>query len=264
MARRSTWSPGRPDHARTFTAQVRVGDQLFGNGFGRTKNRRSRRLHRLPSSRFSGPFPPMPEPPEVEVVRRGPRSLDHRPRHRRRRGAPSLAVRRHAGPPTDLRPSCVERIFRGAPQRQVPVVADGRCRAGRSPGDVRAVPGGRRTGEHTRIRFRHRCPLLFDDQRTFGGMWPNRWSTACRCRCNTSPSTRSIHYDRRAVKIIRGRRAPVKAFKLDQGIVSGIGNIYADEALCRFASMADPGAALSARKVGELLMRPRRSRWPAR
>ena len=25
------------DHARTFTAQVRVGDQLFGNGFGRTK-----------------------------------------------------------------------------------------------------------------------------------------------------------------------------------------------------------------------------------
>jgi len=26
-----------PDHARTFTAQVRVGDQLFGNGFGRTK-----------------------------------------------------------------------------------------------------------------------------------------------------------------------------------------------------------------------------------
>jgi len=26
-----------PDHARTFTAQVRVGEQLFGNGFGRTK-----------------------------------------------------------------------------------------------------------------------------------------------------------------------------------------------------------------------------------
>jgi ribonuclease-3 len=26
-----------PDHARTFTAQVRVGAQLFGHGFGRTK-----------------------------------------------------------------------------------------------------------------------------------------------------------------------------------------------------------------------------------
>ena len=26
-----------PDHAKTFTAQVRVGDQLYGNGIGRSK-----------------------------------------------------------------------------------------------------------------------------------------------------------------------------------------------------------------------------------
>jgi formamidopyrimidine-DNA glycosylase len=62
-------------------------------------------------------------------------------------------------------------------------------------------------------------------------------------------------FDRRAaVRVIRGRRAPVKTLLLDQGIVSGIGNIYADEALWQArVHWRTPGAALSARKVGELL-----------
>jgi formamidopyrimidine-DNA glycosylase len=33
--------------------------------------------------------------------------------------------------------------------------------------------------------------------------------------------------------LLRGRRAPIKAFLLDQGRVAGVGNIYADEALFR-------------------------------
>lgn len=70
-----------------------------------------------------------------------------------------------------------------------------------------------------------------------------------------APDPFDPHYDRRAVvRIIRGRRAPVKALLLDQGIVSGIGNIYADEALWQArVHWRTPGAALSARKVGELL-----------
>src|SRR5690606_26679940 len=70
-----------------------------------------------------------------------------------------------------------------------------------------------------------------------------------------APDPFDPHYDRRAVvRIIRGRRAPVKALLLDQGIVSGIGNIYADEALWQArVHWRTPGAALSARKGGELL-----------
>ena len=77
-----------PDHMKTFTAQVRVGDQLYGNGIGRSKKEAeqgaaetaygeiaaasaaaaaptARRTDRRPAR------PAVPELPEVEVVRAG-------------------------------------------------------------------------------------------------------------------------------------------------------------------------------------------------
>jgi formamidopyrimidine-DNA glycosylase len=111
-------------------------------------------------------------------------------------------------------------------------------------------------GQHTRIVFTLERALLFDDQRTFGGMWVDPLvGGAPRCLARVAPDPFSTQYDRSAVvRVIRSRRAPVKALLLDQAVVSGIGNIYADEALwLARVHWATPAAALSARKVGELL-----------
>jgi formamidopyrimidine-DNA glycosylase len=52
---------------------------------------------------------------------------------------------------------------------------------------------------------------------------------------------------------LRGRRAPVKALLLDQGIVAGVGNIYADESLFRARVRPDrPAGELSRASVVRL------------
>lgn len=199
----------------------------------------------------------MPELPEVEVVRRGLQHwttgrdiVDVDVRHPR-------AVRRHPGPPADF-----EAQVRGAHLRHV-------RRRGKflwwPLGDIALVghlgmSGQFRVdadvGEHTRIRFDIGMPLLFDDQRTFGGMWVEPVVAGLPVSLRqVAPDPFDPAYDRRAVvRIMRSRRAPVKALLLDQGIVSGIGNIYADEALWQArVHWRTPGAAVSARKAGELL-----------
>ena len=199
----------------------------------------------------------MPELPEVEVVRRG---LEHWTTGRDIVDVQVLhprAVRRHAGPPSDF-----EAVVRGAHLSEVrrrgkflwwplPDVAlvghlgmSGQFRVDGEP------------GEHTRILFDIGVPLIFDDQRTFGGMWAEPMADGLPVSLqHIAPDPFDPHYDRQAVvRIICGRRAPVKALLLDQGIVSGIGNIYADEALWQArVHWRTPGAALSARKIGELL-----------
>jgi formamidopyrimidine-DNA glycosylase len=52
---------------------------------------------------------------------------------------------------------------------------------------------------------------------------------------------------------LRGRRAPVKALLLDQRLVAGLGNIYADEACFRAGLRPDrPGGSLGRRSVARL------------
>ena len=199
----------------------------------------------------------MPELPEVEVVRRG---LEHWTAGRDILDVEVLhprAVRRHAGPPADF-----EAQVRGSRLTHV-------RRRGKFlwwPLDDAALVGhlgmsgqfrvDAEATEHTRIRFDIGLPLLFDDQRTFGGMWSEPLVKGLPVSLqHIAADPFDPAYDRRAVvRVIRGRRAPIKALLLDQGIVSGIGNIYSDEALWEArVHWRTPGAALSARKVGELL-----------
>ena len=83
--------------------------------------------------------------------------------------------------------------------------------------------------------------LRFVDQRTFGGMSVHPLvpavgrRAAARSRSRTSPGTR---WTRRSTWTprwprLRRRRTGLKRALLDQTVVSGIGNIYADEALWR-------------------------------
>jgi formamidopyrimidine-DNA glycosylase len=91
---------------------------------------------------------------------------------------------------------------------------------------------------HTRVRFHldrgHR--LLYVDPRRFGTGHlladPAARDAYLAARLGAEPFTPAFTatYLRQAA---RGRRAPVKAFLLDQRRIAGVGNIYADEALFR-------------------------------
>jgi len=190
----------------------------------------------------------MPELPEVEVVRQGLAAhvVGRTVSDVQLTGA--RVARRHAAGPDDL----------AARVRHTQVV-DAR-RRGKYLWLVLAGPAGDRSalllhlgmsGQllvqpadapderhlHARFDFADDGPQLrFVDQRTFGGMAlaeldadgiPDSIS-------HIAPDPFEPVYDRRAViERLKARHSAVKRGLLDQGVVSGVGNIYADEALWR-------------------------------
>ena len=104
---------------------------------------------------------------------------------------------------------------------------------------------------HVRVHFTlNDGILLFLDQRTFGGFhidqWSDKWSdewsdewSGDRSESQVPLSISHIGLDPfepsfdldRAVAQLRGKDSEVKRVLLDQRVVSGVGNIYADEAL---------------------------------
>ncbi|MUL38375.1 DNA-formamidopyrimidine glycosylase [Gloeocapsopsis dulcis] len=92
--------------------------------------------------------------------------------------------------------------------------------------------------KHTRIRlfFAHGLELRFVDQRTFGQMWwvppgtpPESIMTGI-ARLGLDPFSLQFSIKYLAQKLKKRHRA-IKTALLDQTIVAGLGNIYADEAL---------------------------------
>lgn len=180
----------------------------------------------------------MPELPEVEVVRGG---LQDQAVGRRIASVDVFsdrAVRRHPGGAADFRA----------------IVAGQRITAVRRRGKYLwfALDGGdaiiahlgmsgqfRVGGEqrkHLRVRFRFdddRPDLDFVDQRTFGGMAFSRGGAelpAEIAHIGLDPLDPAFDLDL-AVERVRRRDTEIKRALLDQTLVSGIGNIYADEAL---------------------------------
>lgn len=92
--------------------------------------------------------------------------------------------------------------------------------------------------KHTRVRFffEDERELRFVDQRTFGQMWfvppgcdPKSVITGLQ---NLGPEPFSEEFsDQYFVQHLKDRKRPIKNALLDQSLVAGIGNIYADEAL---------------------------------
>lgn len=192
----------------------------------------------------------MPELPEVEVVRRGLDAwvtgreiCDVEVRHPR-------AVRRHAG---DLRDSLVGLSFRCASRRGkflwLPLVGDDRSTAmvahlGMS-GQMLVQPSDAPDEKHMHVRIRFEDggrELRFVDQRTFGGLMVDEcladpaggrvpMSVAHIARDPLDPHFDEADFIRR----LRAKDTQVKRALLDQTLVSGVGNIYADEALWRAA-----------------------------
>jgi formamidopyrimidine-DNA glycosylase len=115
---------------------------------------------------------------------------------------------------------------------------------------------------HLRVRFAldRDLELRFVDQRMFGGLLVSAGGAdlppeiAHIARDPLDPAFDDEEFVRR----VRRRAAGVKRLLLDQGLVSGVGNIYADEALWRARIHGDrPGDRLTATQVRSLLAEAR-------
>lgn len=98
--------------------------------------------------------------------------------------------------------------------------------------------------------------LRFVDQRMFGGLSVSAGGAELPAEiAHIARDPLDPEFDDTAfVRRVRRRSAGVKRLLLDQGLISGVGNIYADEALWRARVHGDrPGDRLTARQVGELL-----------
>ncbi len=212
----------------------------------------------------------MPELPEVEVVRRG---LDRWVAGRTVADAEVLhprAVRRHDAGPADLEARLRGRALVAASRRgkYLWLPLDGRDAAlvahlGMSGQLLVADPG---TDDETHLRARITFAdggreLRFVDQRTFGGLALDPLvpddrggavpaSVAHIARDPLDPDFDDALWVRR----LRARTTGVKRALLDQTLASGIGNIYADEALWRARlHWAAPTESLAPARARELL-----------
>ena len=185
----------------------------------------------------------MPELPEVETVRAGlERSVVGRSIRRVEVYHPR-AVRRHDPAAGEFCALLTGRRIDGARRRGkylwLPLDSGDALQAhlGMS-GQLLVVPAQTPTGPHLRVRIRFADAgpqLRFVDQRTFGGL------AVVPDGAQLPPTIAHIArdvfdplFDESAVAAaLRRRHTGVKRALLDQRVVSGIGNIYADEALWR-------------------------------
>jgi formamidopyrimidine-DNA glycosylase len=194
----------------------------------------------------------VPELPEVEVVRRGLAGHVLDRTIAAVEVAHPRAVRRHAEGGADFAARLAGRTITGARRRgkylwlDLDAAAEGDdavlAHLGMS-GQMLVVDAARPDEKHLRIRFRFADDgpeLRFVDQRTFGGLSVHPLVPATGggllpgpvAHIARDPMDPLFDLDA-AVAGIRRRRTELKRALLDQTVVSGIGNIYADEALWR-------------------------------
>ncbi|MGW6686159.1 bifunctional DNA-formamidopyrimidine glycosylase/DNA-(apurinic or apyrimidinic site) lyase [Streptomyces sp. NPDC054961] len=212
----------------------------------------------------------MPELPEVEVVRRGlerwvaGRTVDAvevlHPR----------AVRRHAGGGADFAARLAGETF-AVPRRRgkylwLPLAERDLSVLGHlgMSGQLLVQPEDAPDEKHLRIRMRFRdgagTELRFVDQRTFGGL--SLHETVADSEEGLPEVIAHIArdpldplFDETAYHLaLRAKRTTVKRALLDQSLISGVGNIYADEALWRARLHYErPTATLTRPRSVELL-----------
>jgi formamidopyrimidine-DNA glycosylase len=182
----------------------------------------------------------VPELPEVEVVRRG---LDAHVVGRTITEVDVLhprPVRRHTGGADDFVAATTGRTVLGAHRRGKYLWlsldnGDALLAHLGMSGQLLVRPAGTPDERHLRVRF---CldddtELRFVDQRMFGGVavsvggaeLPTEIAHIAR-----DPMDPDFEDDRFVARV-RARRSGIKRILLDQTVVSGVGNIYADEAL---------------------------------
>jgi formamidopyrimidine-DNA glycosylase len=209
----------------------------------------------------------VPELPEVEVVRRGleahvvGRTLERvdvlHPR----------PVRRHLAGADDFTALTTGRTVLGAQRRGkylwLPLDSGDAVLAhlGMS-GQMLVQPADAPDERHLRVRFAlrplagERLELRFVDQRMFGGLSVSpQGAELPREIAHIARDPMDPLFDEGSfVAAVRRRGSGIKRILLDQTVVSGVGNIYADEALWRARLHGDrPGARLRRADVLRLL-----------
>jgi len=184
----------------------------------------------------------VPELPEVETVRRG---LE---RHVAGRVIDEVevlhprAVRRHVPGPADfaatLRGRRVAAPLRRGKYLWLPADDDALLAHLGMSGQLVVGEPDRALSSHVRVRFTFRDggpDLRFIDQRTFGHLLLSPGGAQLpSVIAHIAPDPLEPAFDRAVFAArLRSRRSGIKRALLDQSLISGVGNIYADEALWR-------------------------------
>jgi len=206
----------------------------------------------------------MPELPEVETVRQGlsrwvtgRRLAAVEVRHPR-------AVRRHAAGPDDFSAVLTGRTLGEAQRRGKYLwlpLDSGDALVGHlgMSGQFLVLPADAADGPHLRVRFSFAdgdSQLRFVDQRTFGGLAVSPGGAQLPAEiAHIAPDPFDPLFDAdRFVAALRKKKTGVKRALLDQTLISGVGNIYADEALWRAQLHGErPADRLSPAQARELL-----------
>ena len=211
------------------------------------------------------PLVSMPELPEVEVVRRG---LDahvagktitavrvHHPR----------AVRRHEAGPADLTGRLLDNRITGTGRRGKYLwltLGDGSALVVHLGMSGQMLLGDVPNENHLRIAalLDDGTALSFVDQRTFGGWMLSDMVTIDDtdvpvpvAHIARDPLDPKFNRDG-VVTVLRRKHSEIKRQLLDQTVISGVGNIYADEALWRAKLNGSRlASSLTRSKLGEVL-----------
>ena len=217
----------------------------------------------------------MPELPEVETVRRGLEQEVAGYNVTDIKVFDSRSLRRNLGSQASFRRQLIgaklESFERRGKFLWIPLQAD-RClvtHLGMS-GQVLVRTPGQPLDKCERLRIfvqkgKRNLEVRFIDQRLFGGMFiddlfpkgPNELVPQSAAHIAPDPLEPQFEIDK-VISVIRSRSAGIKSLLLNQEIVSGIGNIYADETLwLSKVHYLTPGKSLTKAKVGELIQTAR-------
>ena len=205
----------------------------------------------------------MPELPEVETVRRG---LEQHVAGRTVAEAAVLhprAVRRHLAGAADFEAALRGRLIGSARRRGkylwIPVGEDALLAHLGMSGQFLTGDQERPLSPHVRVRFTFTDggpDLRFTDQRTFGHVSLVLGGAELPAPiAHIAPDPLEDAFDEAVLTArLRQRRTGIKRALLDQSLISGVGNIYADEALWRARlHWARPTETLTKPAVGRLL-----------
>ncbi|MDD5071848.1 MAG: bifunctional DNA-formamidopyrimidine glycosylase/DNA-(apurinic or apyrimidinic site) lyase [Patescibacteria group bacterium] len=132
------------------------------------------------------------------------------------------------------------------------IVAGGH-ETGREGDETGALPG-----KHTRLifSFKDKAGLFFNDLRKFGYAKIVNKKELEKIKGGYGPEPLAKKFTLMALeRVLEGKNAPIKAILLNQGLIAGIGNIYADEALFEAGIKPDRRAGSLSGKEKEALFK---------
>ena len=245
-----------PDHMKTFTARVRVADRLHGHGVGRSKKEAEQQAAESAYRTLSEELPDAAcRTADQDGSLRVGRCLSF-PRSRSSGAAsrPTCSdhpirsvevlhprpVRRHAGGPADFAARLTGRTFTAAHRRGKYLwlaLDDGDALLGHlgMSGQMLVQPPGVPDERHLRVRFAltDDLELRFVDQRMFGGLAISDGGAVVPPEiAHIARDPLDAEFDDAAfVRRVRRSESGIKRVLLNQNVISGVGNIYADEGL---------------------------------